>query len=79
MVQKVCTSIETPCTCNYAAQGFSCENGELRLVGGNSAYDGRVEVCLDNKFTTVCDDGTWNTEEAQVVCRQLNASDDGGD
>ena len=64
-------------TYDSAALGFSCENGEVRLVGGSSAYDGRVEVCLDNRFTTVCDDRWWGQQEAQVVCRQLNATDGG--
>ena len=61
-----------------AAAGFSCTNGELHLEGGNSQYDGRVEVCVDNKFTTVCNDGTWGPPEAQIVCRQLNFTTDGG-
>ena len=59
------------------AAGFSCNDGDLRLEGGNTSYDGRVEVCVSNKFTTVCDDGTWGQEEALVVCRQLNFTDGG--
>ena len=62
---------------NSAAAGFSCTNGELRLEGGDTPYVGRVEVCVDNKFAAVCDDGTWGTQEAQVVCRQLNLTDGG--
>ena len=49
-----------------------CENGAVRLVDGNSPYEGRVEVCITNKYTTVCDDGSWGSAEAMVVCRQLN-------
>ena len=62
----------------FAAAGFSCINGELRLEGGKTQYGGRVEVCLNNKFTTVCDDGSWTAEDAQVVCRQLNFTTPGG-
>lgn len=55
-----------------AADGFTCENGAVRLVDGISQYEGRVEVCNNNKYTTICDDGTWGVEEATVVCQQLN-------
>ena len=42
----------------------------MSLVGGKSAYEGRVEVCLSQRWGTVTDDG-WSTADAQVVCRQM--------
>ena len=47
-----------------------CQDGGVRLVGGQSAYEGRVEVCLSQRWGTVTD-SEWSAEDAQVVCRQL--------
>ncbi len=50
--------------------GTSCTQGAIRLQGGLSTTHGRVEVCNNNVWGTVCDD-FFDSVNARVVCRQL--------
>ena len=55
---------------------MTCTNGELRLVGGGVSTEGRVEICIENEWGTVCDD-SWGIVEARVVCSQLGFLSEG--
>ncbi len=49
---------------------IGCREGSLRLVDGSSHNEGRVEVCLDGRWGTVCNDG-WTEREVSLVCSRL--------
>ena len=55
-----------------------CPNGSIQLVGGNSRYEGRIEVCEGGCWGPVCiGDGGWSSLDAAVACRQLNMHSQG--
>lgn len=47
-------------------------NGTIRL-GDNAVLKGRVEVCIDNTWYTICN-YHWTKAEASVICAHLGYS-----
>ena len=50
--------------------GTTCEEDDIRLVGGYSVKEGRVQVCYNGTWHSVCAD-RWSDKEASVVCSTL--------
>jgi deleted-in-malignant-brain-tumors protein 1 len=44
-----------------------CIDGDIRLVDGRTKYEGRVEVCINRAWGSVCSQG-WGALDCQVLC-----------
>ena len=51
----------------------ACTTGDVRLTGGSNEHEGRVEICMNGVWGSVCN-SEWDDTEAYVVCRQLQYS-----
>ena len=53
-----------------------CSDNEVRLQGGATATQGRVEICRENIWTSVCAQD-WDTDYAELICSELGHRMDG--
>ena len=52
---------------------FTCYSttATVRLSGGHTPHEGRVELFYNQEWGTICDNG-WGITDAEVVCRALD-------
>ena len=60
----------------FLGEGNLCTDGSVRLVNGSIYQEGRVEVCVDGVWGSVCSSG-WDTTDARVICKQLGYPNSG--
>lgn len=59
---------------SIVSDSTTCDTGELRLIGGSLAREGRLELCFGGQWSTITDDG-FSTYDAMVACRTLGYLD----
>ena len=47
-----------------------CNESEVKLVDGASTEDGRMVICFNGLWGSVCHNN-WDDHDAEVVCKQL--------
>jgi deleted-in-malignant-brain-tumors protein 1 len=52
----------------------NCTNGAIRLVNGTVPNEGRVEICVNRVWGTICEPLPYYKENARVICKQLGFS-----
>ena len=60
-------------------ESSGCSHGDIRLVNGETVYEGRVEICINKVWGTVCSTNSthfwsaykWTSKDTNVLCRQL--------
>lgn len=82
---RECNSTRLPFTCpsqqtdagvvcqDITTEMANCSDGDIRLVNGSNILEGRVEICINKAWGTICDK-QFSEDEASIVCMQLLGS-----
>ena len=50
---------------------FNCTDGDVKLFGGSTPYEGTLHICVNKAWSTVCWRNNWQSVNTAVVCQQL--------
>lgn len=71
MIVSICTYITIPADPSTTLEE-NCTDGEIRLANGTSPLEGRVEICFNRAWGTICGN-SFGEAEAEVVCAQIDS------
>lgn len=54
----------------FSKGGGMCNEGDIRLMDGIIDNEGRVEICVNQVWGSICDNA-WDKTDAHVACTQL--------
>ena len=72
--KKYSVTVQSNSILHFVATVQNCTDWDIRLVGGSSPLQGRVEVCYMNQWGTICGYSNSVPTLANVICRQLGYS-----
>ena len=55
----------------------NCTEGEIRLYGGSKPNEGKLHMCINKAWGTVCLNSYWSNNDANVACHELGYSANG--
>ncbi len=53
-----------------ATEKDNCSDGQVRLVNGSNILEGRIEMCINKAWGSVCDD-SFSEDDSNVICKEL--------
>ncbi|KAH3847161.1 hypothetical protein DPMN_089478 [Dreissena polymorpha] len=59
---------------DVSVRSYNFTNKDIRLIGGNSELEGRVEIRINGTWGTICDARWFNSRVADVLCRMLHVN-----
>ena len=74
--KDVCTNLLIPFCFNLFAEPENCTEKTVRLADGAIDQEGRVEMCINKVWGSLCSDG-WDQTDAHVLCTQRHLGDGG--